>query len=528
MWPRLVLPLLVAASCVLGEEAHGSSEGSFEWAGLFAVDAEDVYTWTAQIKADASAYAEGTMAIVLLPAADGTEATLHGLEDAAKDAFGHTPCTVVEPGGTIVPATHTCFELHFEGGDTSTFTIEAAGLSHLAIFTEHDPAEFERDTHYLTVSHGDHADDVEALHILSEGDHEELEAEAEAAPSRVGEAVLAGFAASSASLIGLALAALILALRARQRGGGSAAELDSRVSSAALGFSAGTLLSATFLLLLPEAGLNLEAAYGAGAESKWRLGALTLSGILGGAVLGWLAHHSDLCRHSHIHTAEECTNDACEAYHPAELDNAEQGGSPNGHSHGHGHGHGPAKGHASSHGHGHAHGHAQATPRAQTQPQSHGHGHGHDHGSGEECCGHDDGASPDGEHGEHGEHGEECCGHEHGEGGGGSEHAHAHEHGHAHHGKVAEAPVAVAARTASSFEIDGAKSVGVTVLPPSLAAAVAAPSSMPTKRARMGIVLPVLLGDGLHNAVDGVLIGVAAQVSLALRPSASASASTSA
>ena len=52
------------------------------------------------------------------------------------------------------------------GGDTSTFTIDADS-THLAIFTQHDPAEFERDTHYLTVPHGDHADAVDAAHVLA-------------------------------------------------------------------------------------------------------------------------------------------------------------------------------------------------------------------------------------------------------------------------------------------------------------------------------------------------------------------------
>ena len=143
------------------------SSGSFEWAAIFVVPGHE-YIWTAQIKEGASAYAEDTMTMVLLPATDSLEATLHGLEDDAADGFGHTPCTVVEPGGTIVPATHACFELHFAVSGDTTFTIDAES-SHFAIFTQHDPAEFECDTHYLTVSHGDHADDVEAAHTVSCG-----------------------------------------------------------------------------------------------------------------------------------------------------------------------------------------------------------------------------------------------------------------------------------------------------------------------------------------------------------------------
>ena len=150
--------------------AASCTSSAFEWGAIFAVPKHE-YIWTAQVKAGATAYAQSKMAIVLLPATDDAEATLHGLEDDAVDGFGHTPCTKVEPGGTIVPKTHTCFELHFAGaGDTSTstFTIDADS-THLAIFTQHDPAEFERDTHYLTVPHGDHADAVDAAHVLACG-----------------------------------------------------------------------------------------------------------------------------------------------------------------------------------------------------------------------------------------------------------------------------------------------------------------------------------------------------------------------
>ena len=62
------------------------------------------------------------MTISVMPAADGEQATLDGLVDDAIDSFGHTPCTVVVPGGSIAPMTHTCFKLYFMG-DSATFTI---------------------------------------------------------------------------------------------------------------------------------------------------------------------------------------------------------------------------------------------------------------------------------------------------------------------------------------------------------------------------------------------------------------------
>jgi len=170
--------LLFAAAAVLAAEDghdHGSSasEGAcakaYEWGGIFDTPtASKVYTWTAYKTGTPAAFAEAHMKVVFLPVADAAEATLTAAKAEAIDGMGHTPCTDVEPGETIVPADHKCSMLHFEGNVASvSFTVSTAELTggHLAIFTEHDPSEFEvAGGHYLTeAGDGTTKVDIEAL-----------------------------------------------------------------------------------------------------------------------------------------------------------------------------------------------------------------------------------------------------------------------------------------------------------------------------------------------------------------------------
>ena len=66
-------------------------------------------------------WADPTMHLVVLPAADDAEATLHGLEDTADHAWEHcsdnrtTDGPAVEPGEVITPDKHLCYNLHFDG-----------------------------------------------------------------------------------------------------------------------------------------------------------------------------------------------------------------------------------------------------------------------------------------------------------------------------------------------------------------------------------------------------------------------------
>ena len=94
---------------------------AYEFGGIFAVPASaGTYTWTADKKDGKWGGETATkMKIVALPVADAKEATLTAAKAEAVDGMGHTPCTDVEPGETIVPGEHKCSVLHIEGAGPS-------------------------------------------------------------------------------------------------------------------------------------------------------------------------------------------------------------------------------------------------------------------------------------------------------------------------------------------------------------------------------------------------------------------------
>ena len=133
-----------------GHGGHG--DGGFEWAGVFEMS-DTTHTWSMQ-KVD-GAYADPTMWLVLIPTDSPTEDTMHDLEGGI-DALVDAGCTVVEDGESMssIAADGTCFELHVGAGDDSTFTIDTAGITGMAMYAQHVPTEFERDQHYLKDSAG--------------------------------------------------------------------------------------------------------------------------------------------------------------------------------------------------------------------------------------------------------------------------------------------------------------------------------------------------------------------------------------
>ena len=61
--------------------------------------------------------------------AEADQATLDANIASAIDGMGHTPCTDVEPGETIVPGDHKCSVLHIEGDGASVTVLLAPTLA---------------------------------------------------------------------------------------------------------------------------------------------------------------------------------------------------------------------------------------------------------------------------------------------------------------------------------------------------------------------------------------------------------------
>ena len=156
---------------------HGHGAGAFEWAGIFEMS-DDTHTWSMQ-KVDGS-YADQTMKLVLIPTDSTTEETMHSLESGVE-ALMEGDCTVVEDGETMSSISDggSCFDLHVGSGDDSTFTMNTAGISGLAIYAQHVPIEFERNQHYLKDSTGEDiepkAEEGADGHAHAHGDEDEGE-----------------------------------------------------------------------------------------------------------------------------------------------------------------------------------------------------------------------------------------------------------------------------------------------------------------------------------------------------------------
>ena len=157
---RCLVLVLLATAC------HASGDDPFEWAAVFDTDDGHNLTWTAQQVN--GAWAASSMKMVLLNAAGPTYVALTALETEANHGF-NTTCIEAEPGTVLIPALEdTCYNLHMEGGASATWTIPTANANHLAIFTEHQPSEFEADTHYLREG----TTDINPAALLSEDGHD--------------------------------------------------------------------------------------------------------------------------------------------------------------------------------------------------------------------------------------------------------------------------------------------------------------------------------------------------------------------
>ena len=149
------------------QDDHSEHGDEFEWAGVFEMN-DDSHTWSMQ-KVDGD-YADPIMWLVLIPTDTPDEGTMHALESGV-DALVDAGCTVVEDGESMssIAADGTCFELHVGTGDDSTFTIDTAGITGMAMYAQHVPTEFERDQHYLKDSAGE---DIEPVAQEGAGAHD--------------------------------------------------------------------------------------------------------------------------------------------------------------------------------------------------------------------------------------------------------------------------------------------------------------------------------------------------------------------
>ena len=158
-------------------------DAGYEWSGVFATDANE-HTWLMQANSTGQ-YPDKTMKLVIFaldatPTYDNAAATLTSKANTAVTLMAST-CTNLTAGQTITPqSAGSCVNLVTGTTEDSSWTIVTTNVKGLAIFAEHVPIEFERDTHFLRAG----TDDIECKaekspggggHDHGHGDEEEEE-----------------------------------------------------------------------------------------------------------------------------------------------------------------------------------------------------------------------------------------------------------------------------------------------------------------------------------------------------------------
>ena len=131
----------------------GDDVAAYEWSAVFATGANE-HTWLMQ-KVNGE-YADATMKLVIYaldetPTYDNAAGTLRNLAAFADTEMESDECVDLAEGGSITPVdVGSCVKLLTnDASNDSSWTINTAGISGVAIFAEHVPTEFERDTHFL-------------------------------------------------------------------------------------------------------------------------------------------------------------------------------------------------------------------------------------------------------------------------------------------------------------------------------------------------------------------------------------------
>ena len=147
MMRRLLVATSLAIALGAGDDHAGHDHGdAFEWAGTFATP-NKIYFWQAEkVGGD---YADPAMKIAFLPVSGTDMATLKAEEKEGSHALEET-CEAVNAGGTMKPMKDKCYSLKFECQLAFVrLQDHTSATSNVAIFAEHVPTEFERNSHYL-------------------------------------------------------------------------------------------------------------------------------------------------------------------------------------------------------------------------------------------------------------------------------------------------------------------------------------------------------------------------------------------
>jgi len=262
-----------------GGSGHGGGHGStatapavpcpwteaWEWTGVFSLPASGWYTWNAARQASGS-YADATMKLVIVAAANNTAEGLAASEPAAHALYAGT--AIAANSGTVLQM-GTAYTLTFDDHSwTSHFFLQASAAGAVAFYAQHLPIEFEKEFHYLKDASGT---DIEPGAQMSVAD----------CSSTAGTTTPTGTGGSWGEVLGGSfitclptLLGMFFILRAKSDQLKSVLEKAMSVVSS---FASGVIFAAAVFLLLPEA-LHLAGSGHEEVVGTWTWGTAILAG----------------------------------------------------------------------------------------------------------------------------------------------------------------------------------------------------------------------------------------------------------
>jgi len=241
------------------DEEHCPWTNDWEWSGIFPVE-EGWYDWNAE-KVD-GLYPDDHMKIVIMAT---SETHIHDLEaDAQTHWDAITDSDETEAGETIMLGEGTT--LHF---DTDTWASHfkiyvPAGTSHIAVFAQHFPIEFEDSYHFLKDASGLDIEPV-AEESLAGCESTDDAATTTEVSSDWAEVIIASVVTVLPTLVGIVLVAMTCMEKLK-----ALLEDEGTFQGSLHSFASGVIFAAAVFLLLPE-GLYLIAVgkTEAGGAAMW-------------------------------------------------------------------------------------------------------------------------------------------------------------------------------------------------------------------------------------------------------------------
>jgi len=126
-----------------GGHGHGHGSGTWEWSGLYELGSGS-FSWAFSKNSNGVYGApDASMRVVVLRAGSMNAGVLDNMHQAAESVMTGASCERVAAGGALAPADR-CFELWFDDRqNTTTFTLTVLTPGRFAVYTEHQPSEFD-------------------------------------------------------------------------------------------------------------------------------------------------------------------------------------------------------------------------------------------------------------------------------------------------------------------------------------------------------------------------------------------------